>query len=393
MSVINTMLKDLDKRQQPHSLENMNVAPVQYRSTSSSKTPWVLLALVCVLFISGMAYNWELLTQNSVSVEPQIESTESKTLAPAQPMVEQSSQLASVNNEDDEELGAPHLSAQPTASSVAKVADKIENETKVQVVKPVLAITQNSAPPVSEAQKIAKTAENETIEKLTAPVVVRASTPVSQPKTRVGSMAITEVKLSNSQLAEKRFQLATQSEENGYLQDAIEYYLEALTLTPELHKARQRLAALYYGLGRLASASEILKQGVELFPQRFDFLMLLARVQQAGGEFQQALTSLDRIPDDASMSKQKWTQESSIAQKVKNYPLAEKSYRKLLQTEATQSRWWMGLAYALDAQTKYTTAIEAYQQALFFRSVPEQGLSAQAVDYIENRLAQLGDSQ
>lgn len=46
MSVINTMLKELDKRQQSYSLENMQVEPVQSQVSIYAKTPWVLLAIV-----------------------------------------------------------------------------------------------------------------------------------------------------------------------------------------------------------------------------------------------------------------------------------------------------------------------------------------------------------
>ncbi|MFT5235366.1 MAG: MSHA biogenesis protein MshN [Shewanella sp.] len=394
MSVINTMLKDLDKRQQPHTLENMNVAPVQYHSTSFSKMPWILLALVCFLFVTGVAYNWTILTQNGPS--QQVELIESKELIATQSIAEQSSKrVNTIDNQSDAKRNAPEQNVKLSTELVARVGNEIDHGSNAEDVVVAQVLNQSTATSVTESvlTDISKQVEGQTVAKLEDALVVKIPKPVSKLKVSVSSMAVTEVRLSNSELAEKRFQIAIESEDIGDLQNAIENYLEALAFSPKLHKARQRLAALYYGQGRLASASNTLKEGTELFPQRFDYLMLQARVQQAGGEFQQALASLSQIPDDASISKQKWTQESSLAQKVKNYTLAENSYRKLLQTEATQSRWWMGLAYALDAQTKYATAIEAYRQALFYRSVPEQGLSVQAVDYIENRLAQLGDSQ
>ncbi|MEC4725442.1 tetratricopeptide repeat protein [Shewanella sp. D64] len=387
MSVINTMLKDLDKRQQAHSLENMNTVSVQYRSRPSPRLPWILLALVCLVFICAVAYKWETLTQSSSS--QQTELIESRISLLPKPIAVQSLNVVNAN-ESGVEQETLKQSVQLNALLVERV--DVDHESKAQVVKPVLGV---SAPPVTVKEPIetetSKQVNNKTVTTLEDTAVVSALKPVSTPKVDDSFMAITEVRLSNSELAKKRFQLGTQAEDQGDQRDAIEYYQEALSFSPQLHKARERLAALYYGQGNLNQASNTLKQGTALFPQKFDYLMLLARVQQAAGKYEDALDSLNRIPDGSSLSQQKWIQESSIGQKVKNYTLAEGSYRKLLQAEATQSRWWMGLAYVLDAQQKYAIAIEAYRQALFYKAVPKQGLSVQAVDYIETRLVQLGE--
>lgn len=393
MSIINTMLKDLDKRKQPHALENMNVIPVQYQAMPSSKLPWVLLALVCLVFICAVAYEWDMLTQNINNSSQQIESIESNTLAPTQSIAKKSQELTSPN-ELKEEVSKPH--SQLSTLSEIRDEEDIKYESSARVIKSPLSMSQSSAPAAIEKEKIENPLPAPTTKKMASEIedtlVVNASEPANKPKVNSSSMAITEVRLSNTQLAKKRFKLGTQAEERGEQRDAIEYYREALLFSPQLHKAREHLAALYYGQGNLDQASTILKQGIALYPQKFDYLILLARVQQAAGEYIQALQNLSRIPDGDILSRQKWIQESSIGQKVRNYTLAEASYRKLLQTETTQSRWWMGLAYALDAQKKYEIAIEAYRQALFYRAVPKQGLSVQAVDYIETRLVQLGES-
>ncbi|WP_394389662.1 tetratricopeptide repeat protein [Shewanella woodyi] len=397
MSVINTMLKDLDKRQQPHSLENMSTAPVQYQGSSAPKMPWILLALVCFIFLIAVAYNWELLTQNSASEAGGGTNSEAPELVTRQALEDKALNNVTSTNSAVEAQEIAEDKLEPVIASQGST--KSEVTSKSQVVEQVKIEKQ----PVEKAVTDEPTAETVVIESKPSggaeqasakpeSIEVVRSNPVA-PKVDNSSMAITEVKLSNVQLAEKRFQAATSAEDNGEQRDAIEYYREALGFSPQLHKARQRLAALFYGQGNLAQASDTLQEGSSLFPEQYEYLMLLARVQQAAGGYEQALISLNRIPDGTALNKQKWTQESSIAQKVKNYGLAESSYRKLLQTEATMSRWWMGLAYALDAQQKYETAIEAYRQALFYRAVPQQGLSVQAVDYIENRLAQLGESQ
>ena len=57
-------------------------------------------------------------------------------------------------------------------------------------------------------------------------------------------------------------------------------------------------------------------------------------------------------------------------------------------SESTQSRWWMGLGYALDSQQKYPQAAQAYRSALSY-----EGLSTSAMTFIEQRLDQLGENR
>ncbi|MEM6250048.1 tetratricopeptide repeat protein [Shewanella vaxholmensis] len=203
-----------------------------------------------------------------------------------------------------------------------------------------------------------------------------------------GQMAITEVKLTPKQLAKKRFTLASEAERDGKLKDAISYYEQTLALEPNMHEARKQLAALHYGQGQLAKASEVLQQGMLLFPQQLDFALLLARVQQAAGQADLALATLANIPDTHPLARQKWMAQSDLAQKLGQFSVSEEAYRQLLQQEPQQAKWWMGLAYALDSQQQFPQARQAYRTALGHR-----GLSAQASAFIEQRLTQLGDSQ
>ena len=200
-----------------------------------------------------------------------------------------------------------------------------------------------------------------------------------------GNMAVREVKLSPEELAQKQMLLASDAQQQGLHSDALKYYETALMYNPAQHQARRQVAALYYGQNKLAKAAKTLEQGQLLFPQEYEFSLLLARVQQAGGQSEQALKTLGMIPDTSDLAIKKWHQQSDLAQKQQDFPVAERSFRQLAKREPLQGRWWMGLAYALDAQQKYTEAKSAYNQAL-----SQGNLSAQAKVYVDNRLLQLG---
>ena len=402
MSVINSMLKDLDKRQQSHDLENLNVAPVQYQAKSASKLPWILLAIVSVILLCGIAYSWQALSSSQLGssnalssqlsnvAESAITSVAEVKISDSDAQVEQAKAvaLASPSSSMEDETSVSKLASQVEIKSVQAVTSGDSSVSSIKGSEEPLSanfnVVDSDVKPVRSfaAESITKPAiQSDTAAESTSIVV----TPVA-PKP--SSMAVTEVQVSNEQLALRRYRLATEAENQGLLSDAIVYYSEALALTPVMHKARRKLAALYYGQGRLDSASDILIKGTALFPEEYDYPFLLARVQQASGDIQLAMSSLEQIPDESLLAKQKWTMQSSLAQKSDNYQLAEESYRKLLRIEAGQARWWMGLGYALDSQLEYDSAKQAYRQAL-----SADGLSKQASEYIENRLVQLGESE
>lgn len=401
MSVINTMLKDLDKRQQSHELENLNVAPVQYQSATPSKLPWILLGLVSFVFVSGIIFSWDRLTAK-VSDNTEVLTVDTHVADNAvvdTPVADIKSTESQATDNKAGTIDEPGLTPVTAPSIDAGIAGKSEQPLTKETFTAEQEL-RSETESGSKAEFVAKPiTDNQQVVTVIEEQAAITSAPVSQAKVEApaarsssnGSMAVTEVKLSDEQLAQKRLMLATEAERQGGQNDAIIYYIEALALNPKLHQARKQLAALYYGKGRLDLSAELLRQGISQFPAEFDYLLLLARVQQVSGNKEQALSTLSQIPDSSLLARQKWVEQSSLAQEVSDFVLAEQGYRNLLGVEANQARWWMGLAYSLDAQKKYSAAKDAYKQAVLYKSVPQKGLSAQALDYIENRLAQLGE--
>ncbi|MCK8045817.1 tetratricopeptide repeat protein [Shewanella sp. 1CM18E] len=418
MSVINKMLKDLDKRQQPHGIESMAQPQASTQPNAASKKP-ILLASVLSLVIGGLAVfitlNFTGLKQapNGLVVSEEQKPVPVQKLsqleAPIAPATESVSQVQTQTNSQ------PNSSLQMTAQSSAEpqianstksvrdsdLSIEVQEPSNVSSSKPAI----NAAKPVSVTDTVVATEVAKVIDKPQAVKVAQIETkPLPEKADKApqqltishqvdrnaelhnsNNMAVTEVKLSPQQLAQKQLQLATDAQAQGLHSDALTYYLAALDYDPSLEQARKQAAALYYGQNKLPQAAQLLEQGRLLFPQQYEFSLLLARVLQASGQNQQALLSLNAIPDSSEFAVEKWHQQSDLAQKQKDYPVAEKSFRQLAQQEPSQGRWWMGLGYALDAQQKYSDAKQAYHQALL-----QDNLSAQAKVYVDNRLLQLG---
>ena len=437
MSVINKMLQDLDKRQQGHELSNMAQPQVQYLARRRAPFNGLLLCGVSLLFGGALVYGWQLFTakpaeatisaqtngQNE-STQTQIESvqidkitsrqspasvdvveeplkvattqeftTKSEELEPSvddvvlnQPLEFESEN--EVEQESQRQLDESSVLADELVDTASEPSHSQSNRVTSSVRSAEVTAAAPSALMMSERASVAAdnelNASNELkVQEVKADAGTNRLTPQQQ-----GQMAITEVKLTPKQLAQKRFTLASEAERDGKLKDAISYCEQTLGFDPSMHEARKQLAALHYGQGQLAKASEVLQQGMLLFPQQLDFALLLARVQQASGQADLALVTLANIPDTHPLARQKWMAQSDLAQKLGQFSLSEQAYRQLLQQEPQQAKWWMGLAYALDSQQQFPQARQAYRTALGHR-----GLSAQASAFIEQRLTQLGDSQ
>ncbi|MCS6192408.1 tetratricopeptide repeat protein [Shewanella baltica] len=448
MSVINKMLQDLDKRQQGHELSNVAQPQVQYLARRRSSSHWLLLCGLSLLLGGGAVYGWQFfmaepaeatassqvqeqhtLTAQTESVR--IDSVASNESAPnvdaaAEPLKLATTQkiaaAMTANSEDFEPSATEVASSQAPELGTAKEAEHEQQAQSQPQQKPQadvsLALADNMVDTVSEpshsqpnsatssvrsaevtvaapsalmmSERASVAADNEgnasnglNVQEVNADAGTHRLAPKAQ-----GHMAITEVKLTPKQLAKKRFTLASEAERDGKLKEAISYYEQTLGFDPSMHDARKQLAALHYGQDQLAKASEVLQQGMLLFPQQLDFALLLARVQQAAGQADLALATLANIPDTHPLARQKWMAQSDLAQKLGQFSVSEQAYRQLLQQEPQQAKWWMGLAYALDSQQQFPQARQAYRTALGHR-----GLSAQASAFIEQRLTQLGDSQ
>lgn len=403
MSVINKMLKDLDKRQQPHGIESMAKPQSAVMPQRQSKRPLVFACSLSLLLGGLVVY----FVMETASIE-----TAASHLAAQKNNVEQLPVTAKqdIDPSHPVSIDGSVMTKASAATPVNFVSTPAVTESKIEVAKDA------KREPISENIELAKAAPEKVDTPAQQPTevlsnnidIVATNTPsqsdakliAKKPASSMSiapakrenrdrysgsNMAVKEVKLTPQQLAQKQMILANDAQQQGLHSDALTYYKAALSYNPALHQARRQAAALYYGQNKLSEAALLLKQGQLLFPQEYEYALLLARVQQSAGQNKQALSSLAQIPDTSPLAVKKWHQQSDLAQKEQNFPIAEQSFRQLAKNEPSQGRWWMGLGYALDAQKNYTEAKNAYNQAL-----AQGNLSSQAQAYVDNRLVQLG---
>ncbi|WP_434927941.1 tetratricopeptide repeat protein [Shewanella sp. HL-SH2] len=454
MSVINKMLQDLEQRQQ--NATRADTAPasqfvrpqVEFNSQveQPKKTRLGLLVLALTIPMAWFGYSLlqqgeqledaaeflpEISTSNtSLPEQSLISSTVSPVITSDNQQVEETSQKQDMSDEQltqlalSTELGndsASHFIAaeildeqnielQPAEATMAKQdaqrselapqSDTLEQQDTVNVaassdiVQATAITTESEAPAVASSAQANSTIQaqlqqpsQQTSQQQQSSQQKTSNRPVSQQAV-ASNMKVTEVNLTKAQLAKVLFQKAQTAEKEKRLSDASSGYLEAIILDPSLHAARKQLVSIYYAQNNANTAIRLLESGVGMFPSHWEFYLIKANIENALQEYRAALQSLSYIDDSSHFVKDKWVFQGEVAQKIGQYSLAESAYRSLLTLESTQARWWMGLAYALDSQQQYVKAAEAYRSALSY-----PGLSNTAIEFVEQRLAQLGENQ
>ncbi|HBF48357.1 MAG TPA: hypothetical protein DDW91_18730, partial [Shewanella frigidimarina] len=403
MSVIIKMLKDLEQHQQPGT-DKPPVQPagefvrpqIQYQSVAKSRSPLISLIVVAVLLIPTLWFGVSMYrqaniqmanqptdsnasvtedTQSSLASQPQDNgvavdhkstqiSTEVLTQAPAQtlnqvPIQASTPEITAEVIEPTDRISELELSEVSTASVVNNetVNTQAVLASTVDAEKPNISVDHNS-------QNMASLLNTElTQDQITAQTsrFLPAEIPAAA---KTVDMSVNEVVLSKTQMAQLQYRKAMDAEQAQRLDDAAGYYLEAIILQPSLHKARKQLVDIYFAQNNPTTAMRLLESGISMFPQQWEFYVILSQIQTAIKAYDEALTTVAMIPDSSSWARDKWIAQTDLAQNSKNFALAEEAYRNLLVSESTQSRWWMGLGYALDSQQKYPQAAQAYRSAL-----------------------------
>ena len=308
--------------------------------------------------------------------------------------VVETSTIANVNT--DKTLADPRLNQVTSVSDVqvdaapkTAMPDAVNSESQDPV-----SFTQASTTSIAANSVNSKTAMSPTVvaqstsSKPVAVIAKKSGAETAQARPDNKTMRVKEVHVSKQQQAQVQFKKAIAAEKELRQEDAASLYLEAIILDPSLHEARKQLVAIYFNQRNSRTAIRLLESGLGMYPNEFEFYVIMARIQSSDNDDRAAIKSLANIPNAGKWTREKWIVQTEIGQKTGQHALVEEAYRALLKLESTQARWWMGLAYALDSQQEYTQAAQAYRSALNY-----PGLSSTSIDFIEKRLVQLGENQ
>ena len=401
MSVINTMLKDLEQREgQTLSGRYQPPQPSRWRLALIA---W-LLALLCV---PALAYGvWHLWLDHPASAPAQTvvspenaaivaqASTASAAIAPQTV----SAAVPVATAMPDPVVAAPVAAApevRPTTVAVAPAVVPASHELASAPAADLSSSAMAASVQIPSAQATGKQdsgLEETLLGPDEGPQLTEAALQADDSTTTMteeypaepqGSLEIAEEHLSPQQEAALERRKGLQALTKGQLDVARDSFSRVLANDPLDHEIRERLAGLLYGDGRIPEAQQLLDEGIRLAPSRADFRLMQARLALAIGNKAAALQSLSGWEPPVSGNLDYYATRAALAQELSQPGLAASSYQQLTVAEPAEPRWWLGLGIALDKQGRPLAALDAYRKAL---SLP---LSAGSRQFVQQRIEQL----
>lgn len=356
MSLINQMLKDLDKRKGNSGEERLpDSIRVVEGDSGGSRLLWGL-GLLVVAGLAGGGSWWYLHRAPAAEALP----ASKRWPEPDQPQVA--------------EAPAP---APPAAVPMAPPA--AASGLPHSVTEPLAAIVPGTPTPAAPAPAPAPAATTaKPLPEVKTPATPKAvPKPRRHPRRRPVYSESESAPAESGNGAEEFYRQGLRSYRRGLYQQAQRQLERSLELAPDHAAARNLLARSYMASGQDRQAEQVLEND-----QDEDANRLKAQIYLKQGRDEQAERVLDDVP--AAEEPTDLGVRAALKQRQGRYQESEQLYRRALKSQPGESRWWLGLAIALEASERYQEAIDAYRRAL------ESGTAGASRRYAESRIQALG---
>ena len=366
MSLINQMLRDLDKRHAPDALagpatrgmsEHAQAVPAR---SGMSDLFWRIMAAAMLFAVAWVAWVvWQLMPRPIVT-DLAYQSARAPAAAKSEPAPPAAAAVM------PEAAPAPKTQA-PAQQAAAKPAfDMLRLATELTT--PIPQRRSNTPRPASKPAA--------------APVRTAAAQPVAQ-SAEPGKIDRRATSTTAKNRAEQEFRRAVALVNQGRIAEAMDGFRTALELDPQHEGARQTLVALMIEARRVDEAAVVLQSGLAANPDNVGFAMLLARILVDRNQIPDALAVLQRhaAPPDRNPDFHAFA--GALYQRLGRHNEAIQQYESALRLAPSAGVWWVGLGISLQAADRRKEAADAYGRA---KSV---GLSTELLAFVDQRLKQL----
>jgi MSHA biogenesis protein MshN len=329
MSLINKMLKDLDKRQPTTGEKQPLFGDVHNAPGKRLGSPVFIWVLIAVAAGFGALFGWS-------------------------------------------QFGKPGAQT-PVTQQVASVATTTPAE-------PPVVILQTAQPEVKQAEikpEVVATTSKKATEKSAKGVVE------NKPKSGAGKEASFKV-VSPQQQSDNLYLQAISLMQQSQDAEAREALTKAVQVYPTNHNARILLAVLLADAGRNAEAEALLQEGLEISPGHSDFSIKLARLQVADGAKDKALATLEKGLPRAANNAEYHAFYAALLQNRGRHDEAIHQYITALRSNPSNPNWLIGVGISFKAMGKKNDAVEAFQ-----RAINTGELTAKVAQFADEQLKQL----
>jgi MSHA biogenesis protein MshN len=343
LSLINSMLRDLDQRQ-AETLDKSGIARHVRALPPGRELPWRGLVLALSGALCGAGVVWLLMSIQSApspaaspaTVAPELTAAPMNAPAP-QPVVTPPKAGTGVHLAAPDQTTLTHLPGKPAARPMpAEGRESGLRLDRVLVdVKPAMqAPARSVSGPVSNAEDDAAAR----IDKVSRTPAV-------------------------SELADTEYRKGMNALKRGVVSEAVAGLSSALRIDGRHLQARQALLGLYVDQKMWNEAIALGVEGLALDPKQTGWAMLVGRLRFEQGDNAGALTVLEEHAKYAERNGEYQAFFALLLQKVRKYSESIERYRTALALRASEGRWWYGLGLALEGADRKEEARQAFRQA------------------------------
>ncbi len=404
MSVINSMLRNLDERQVGTASKASLPGEVIALPRAKRRGPRggvVLLSLSAGVLALAVVYFWQrpqpvhvprpltidagdMASQQPVSVMSEASSALGQAAAAAQP--------TPASRVQEAEAQAAAVTIAPTSAVAVPAKVAVEKNTGSSLV---LATWLEHPEGLPSARSASKTARVPVIAGAPSPRATvtppQQSLPVAPPTVAVVSPTVgnASIRLEQSaQTASERnlaeVQHAADLQRRGALPEAEASLRSVLDNDKGMVSARLALFSLLSRQQRNDEARKLLKEGVDISPTHVQLVLPYARLLAARGEWSAANDALVPAADALAQDAEYRALYAAVLQRLGRFPQSSAEYRAALRLAPTAGAWWVGLGLSLEGEGKQVEARSAYMQARSSALGPDLG------QFVDNKLARLG---
>ncbi|QFI39736.1 tetratricopeptide repeat protein [Moritella marina ATCC 15381] len=393
MSVINQMLKGLDKesQQQQAAIERSGAVIVAAPKNDNKVAIALITSMVAVAALAAYLFMQKesKVEQQAVTQQQIVQARVAESAA--EPELVAKPAIAKLNV-DNATVTAPKVTV-PVVTAPIVTAPIVTESVAAQSV----AVKSIAVQPITiQAPKVQQAAVRAPAKQVSAKntQVVREVKPIAHDIVHdITDETVTEVADSVSIKAVTRTPTqqaglyAKQAESALLAGDKIrakELFVKVLAFDKQHDLAREKLAAILYGEQRTQSAVKLLQEGLSISPQYTNFRLMLARIYLKNNNKPQAYYYLKPHQPAVAGHVDYYAILAGLAQNLDDLDTALVAYKKLTVHEPNRAKWWLGLGITADKAQHVDLALNAYHTAQNMGQ-----LSASSRNYINARITQL----
>jgi len=387
MSLINKMLRDLDKR---HAAHGGTAAPAEGLSRHMRSVPertlasdffWRTMAMTMLFAVGWVAWLvWQLTPPHPIVTELAYQSARARIPAPAE--------VASPRSDSAPAPQAPAPQPAPAAASIPAAASASAQATLPQrsdrVNVDMLRLATELTTPIPA--RSSRTSSSRTGSR----TPTGAAKAVSAQPALAGDPAAAPGKIdrrsntSSRNRAESEFRRAVSLVNQGRIAEGMDGFRRALEIDPGHEAARQTLVALLLETKRVDEAAVSLQEGLALNTGNTGFAMLLARIMVESNDIPTALFVLQRHPAPPDRNPDFHAFAAALYQRLDRHKEAIEQYQTALGLVPSAGVWWLGLGISFQGVGRPKDALEA-----FTRAKSAGNLAPDLLAFVDQRLRQL----